>query len=69
VAKVALLSQGSSEDLSSFNTRVNEELARIGADMKDIAMTSNIHESMIAGRVAVPRMLHSVLIMYEAEQQ
>lgn len=67
--KVLLVSQGSSEDLGAFNDRVNEELARLGASAKRITMTSAIHESMIAGRVAVPRLLHSVLITHEDGQQ
>ncbi len=67
--KVLLVSQGSSEDLGSFNGRVNEELAGLGATVKGITMSSAIHESVIAGRVAVPRLLHSVLITYEDSQQ
>lgn len=63
--KALLVSQGSSEDLSSFNERLNEELARLGAAVKGVTMTSAIHESMIAGRVAIPRLLHSVLVTYE----
>ena len=67
--KALLVSQGSSEDLTSFNNRLNEELARLGASVQDIAMTCALHESVIAGRVAIPRLLHSVLITYQYGQQ
>jgi hypothetical protein len=66
--KTLLLSQGSSEDLSSFNDRVNQELAQLGDGVKTVSMAANVHESMIAGRVAVPRLLHSLLITYEDGQ-
>lgn len=67
--KAVLVSQGSSEDLSSFNNRVNEELGRLGSTVRDVTMTSAVHESMIAGRVAIPRLLHSILVTYEDSQQ
>jgi len=67
--KAVLVSQGSSEDLSSFNDRVNEELGRLGSAVRNVTMTSAVHESMIAGRVAIPRLLHSILVTYEDNQQ
>jgi hypothetical protein len=66
--KIEIVSQGPSEDLASYITRVNGELARLGASVKDIKMVASIHESMIAGRVAIPRMLHSILITCEDGQ-
>ena len=67
--KALLVSQGSSEDLTSFNNRLNEELGRLAASVRGITMTCALHESMIAGRVAIPRLLHSVLVTYEDGQQ
>lgn len=67
--KALLVSQGSSEDLSSFSNRVNQELVRLGSTVRDVTMTSAVHESMIAGRVAIPRLLHSILVTYEDSQQ
>ncbi len=67
--KALLVSQTSSEDLASFNNRLNEELARLGATVQGITMTCALHESMIAGRVAIPRLLHSVLVTYQDGQQ
>jgi hypothetical protein len=63
--KVSLLVQTPGEDSVSFGARVNEELARLGGAVKDVKMAAAIHEDQITGKVSLPRILSSVLIMYE----
>jgi hypothetical protein len=63
--KVSLLTQGPSEDVATFTRRVNDELARLGDAVKDVKMSTGIHEVTIAGRLALPRVITSILIICE----
>ncbi len=63
--KAALVVQGASEDVAIFTARLNEELARLGGQIREVKMACGIHEATIAGRHALPRVLNSVLVLYE----
>jgi hypothetical protein len=63
--KALLVVQAPSEDLPAFQTRLNEALAELGDSIKDVKMAADIHEVSIAGRLSLPRVLNSILILYE----
>ena len=63
--KASLLVQGPSEDTATFQARLNEELARLGDTVKDVKLSAGVHEVTIGGRLNLPRIISTVLVLYE----
>jgi hypothetical protein len=63
--RASLVVQGPSEDIPAFTTRLNEELAKLGDSVRQVHLAAGIHEVTIAGRLSLPRVLNSILILHE----
>ncbi len=63
--KALFIAQHGQEELEAFHTRVNAELARLGSQVRDVHMGTCLHEKSLGGRVSIPTVLFSVMVMYE----
>jgi hypothetical protein len=63
--KTLFISQHGQEELEAFTTRVNEELQRLGPTVKDVRMSTCLHEKSLGGRVSIPTVLFALMVMYE----
>ncbi len=63
--KASLVVQGPSEDVPAFDARLNRELTKLGDSVRHVHLAAGIHEVTIAGRLSLPRVLNSVLLLYE----
>jgi len=59
------MAQHGQEELDAFNARVNAEVERLGSAVKDIRMATCLHERSIGGRISIPTVIVTVMIVYE----
>jgi hypothetical protein len=60
-----LLSQHGQEELDAFTRRVNDELARLGPSVRNVSMSTCLHEKQLGGRINIPSVLVVVMITCE----
>ena len=63
--RVLLVVQHGQEELDDFSHRVNGELQRLGGSVRDVRMTTCLHERSIGGRVSIPTVIVTVMVLYE----
>ena len=63
--KTLFIAQHGQEELDQFAERVNEELVRLGPKVKDIRMSTCLHEKSIGGRINIPTVLFALMVLYE----
>ncbi|MBM3476470.1 MAG: hypothetical protein FJX75_24625 [Armatimonadetes bacterium] len=63
--KTMFIAQHGQEELEAFTIRVNEELERLGPKVRDVRMSTCLHEKSIGGRINIPTVLFALMVLYE----
>jgi hypothetical protein len=66
--KALFIAQHGQEESEAFHERVNEELERLGSRVKDIQMATCLHEKSLGGRISIPMVIFSLMILYEESE-
>ncbi|MBM3501046.1 MAG: hypothetical protein FJX74_20540 [Armatimonadetes bacterium] len=65
--KALFIAQHGQEEMDAFHERVNGELGRLGARIREVQMSTNLHEKSLGGRVSIPTVLFSLMVLYEGD--
>jgi hypothetical protein len=68
IVKALFIAQHGQEESDAFHERVNGELERLGSRVKDIQMGTCLHEKSLGGRISIPMIIFSVMVLYEESE-